>query len=399
VEGISEIDRCELADTGISDGVKKRPLVGSRKLSMKRYRQIFLHIGPHKTGTTAIQRMADENRAALARHGIFYPSGRWHGQLGSCFAQNKVAYVYNRHSGFTDLAAINQSDTAYKTRLLGELEESDCQDAVFSYEGLIDLRPDEVRELTNFLRDRCDDIRIVAYCRHPLSFAPSEISQRARMGLPSGRDDTENPPIPRFKSYFEKFANVLGTEPFILSDFAKGGLHRNDVRMDFLNKIGFLDRHEDQIRLSEELTNESLSAEAVAIAAEMAKSAPDLTQNNLFFRRYNSFLSSISGAPIRLSEDEKNLIMTASRPHLEYLQETFGMELREPEENRSGDVGLFGKRAIASLAQQLRRVIDHDVKTDREMGNEREPSVEYGSRVLDHTAAFSRECLADRGHQ
>jgi hypothetical protein len=329
---------------------------------MKRFEQIFLHIGPHKTGTTAIQRMADENRAVLAQHGILYPSGRWHGQLGSCFAQNKLAYVYNRHSGFTDLAEIDRSDAAYKTRLLQELDDSDCQDAVFSYEGFIDLRPDEIRGLTEFLKDRCDVIRIVAYCRHPLSFAPSEISQRVRMGLPSGQDNSENPPIPRFKMYFEKFTKVLGTESFILSDFAKAVLHKNDVRMDFLKKVGFPDYHENEIRLSDDPTNESLSAEAAAIGVAMAKSAPDLAENNLFFRQYNPFLSLIRGVPIRLSEDEKTLIMTASRPHLEYLRVTFGMELREPEENLSGEVGLFGKKAIESLAHELRRLIDHDAQ-------------------------------------
>jgi hypothetical protein len=329
---------------------------------MQRFGQIFLHIGPHKTGTTAIQRMADENRADLARHGILYPSGRWHGQLGSCFAQNKVAYVYNRHSGFTDWAAIYKSDTDYQVRLLQELEESDCQDVIFSYEGFIDLDLQEIRDLTNFLKGRCDEIRIIAYCRHPLSFAPSEISQRARMGLPSGRDNSENAPIPRFKLYFEKFANVLGTEAFILSDFARTALHRNDVRLDFLKKIGFPEHYESDIRLSNDPTNESLSAEAVALAAEMAKSAPQLAQNNLFFRRYNSFLGCIRGAPIRLSEEEKKLIMTASRTHLEYLQKTFGIELRGPEASSSGEVELFGKKAIQSLAHELRRMIDRDLE-------------------------------------
>jgi hypothetical protein len=317
---------------------------------MKQFGTVYLHIGPHKTGTSAIQRMADENRATLARCGILYPSGRWHGQLGSCFALNKVAYVYNRHSGFTDLAAITRSDNAYKTRLLEELEESDCRDAVFSYEGFIDLRPDEIRELTSFMRDRRDQVHIIAYCRHPLSFAPSEISQRLRMGLPSGRDNSDNPPIPRFRSYFEKFVNVIGTERIILSDFSKEVLHRNDVRMDFLKKIGFPECRENEITLSNDPTNESLSAEAAALAVEMAKSAPDLAQNNSFFKRYNSFLSSIRGAPIRLSEEEKKMIMTASRPHLEYLHNAFGIELRDPQESPGDEIELFGEIALESLA-------------------------------------------------
>jgi hypothetical protein len=260
------------------------------------------------------------------------------------------------------LVEINLSDSAYEACLLEEIENSDCKDVVFSYEGFIDLRPDEIRGLTNFLKDRSEEIRVVAYCRHPLSFAPSEISQRVRMGLPSGRDDSENPPIPRFKLYFEKFANVLGPESFILSDFANDALHRNDVRMDFLKKIGFSEDYENEIRLSDDRTNESLSAEAVAIAVEMAKSAPDLAQNNLFFRRYNPFLASIRGAPIQLSEVEKTLIMTASRPHLEYIQTTFGIELQEPEESLSGDGELFGKKAIESLARQLQRLIDHNAE-------------------------------------
>jgi hypothetical protein len=329
---------------------------------MKRLKEIFLHIGPHKTGTSAIQRMADENRAALARRGILYPRGRWHGQLGSCFAQNKLAYVYNRHSGFTDLAEIDRSDNVYKARLVNELEDSYCQYAILSYEGFIDLSPDEVGKLINFLRGHCDGIRVIAYCRHPLSFAPSEISQRARMGFPCGRQDRENPPIPKFKSYFEKFAKVLGTERLILSDFSRAVLYKGDVRLDFLNKIGFPDRYEGEINLSKDVTNESLSAEALMIADAMAKSLPGLAHNNLFFRRYDSFLSAIEGAPIRLSQYEKELVMTASRPHLEYLQKTFDMELIEPEKKSTGEVELFSRSTIKSLALELRRLIDYNTK-------------------------------------
>jgi hypothetical protein len=328
---------------------------------MSRFKRIFLHIGPHKTGTSAIQRMADENRAVLARYGILYPTGRWHGQLGSCFACNKLAYVYNRHAGATDLEAVNRSDAAYKARLLKELDESDCQDAVFSYEGFIDLRPGEVKELINFLRGYCNDIRIVAYCRHPLSFAPSQISQQARMGLRLGRDGDDYPPIPRFESYFAKFATILGAERFIVSDFSKSALYANDVRLDFLKKIGFPDGREGEIRLSADVTNESLSAEAVAIAVEMAKSSPNLTQD-MFFRQYNSLLSSIKGAPIRLPDEEKISIMAESRPHLEYLRRTFGLELREPNNDSNRKVELFGHDTLECLASQLQLLIDHDTQ-------------------------------------
>jgi len=104
---------------------------------MHRFRRIFLHIGPHKTGSSAIQLMCDENRELLAGKGIFYPSGRWHGQLGSCFSQPKVAYVYNRHAGNVDESAIEKSDHGYLAKLEEELQDTRCQDLLLSYEGFI----------------------------------------------------------------------------------------------------------------------------------------------------------------------------------------------------------------------------------------------------------------------
>ena len=41
----------------------------------------ILHIGWHKTGTTAIQQTALKNRAALAQCGVHYPS--WHHNHGA----------------------------------------------------------------------------------------------------------------------------------------------------------------------------------------------------------------------------------------------------------------------------------------------------------------------------
>ena len=35
---------------------------------------VILHVGPHKTGTTALQRALAENAAVLARHGVLYPA-------------------------------------------------------------------------------------------------------------------------------------------------------------------------------------------------------------------------------------------------------------------------------------------------------------------------------------
>jgi hypothetical protein len=113
-----------------------------------------------------------------------------------------------------------------------------------------------------------------------------------------------------------------------------------------------------------------LSAEAVAIAVEMAKSSPNLAQNNIFFSRYNSTLSSIKGAPIRLSEDEKRFVMDESRSHLAYIKNTFGLDLPEPEDGSNVEVEPFGRDAVESFATQLRLLIDRDTQLADATSNE-----------------------------
>jgi hypothetical protein len=83
---------------------------------MKRPNCLYIHIGPHKTGSSAIELMCDENRDTLAKRGSLYPQRRWHGQLGSYFARNKLAYVYNQHPGNIDLASISRKTLRKRDR-------------------------------------------------------------------------------------------------------------------------------------------------------------------------------------------------------------------------------------------------------------------------------------------
>jgi len=325
---------------------------------MANFRRVFLHIGPHKTGSSAIQLMCDENRQLLIEHGIYYPQGRWHAQLGSYFSQNKAAYIYNKHAGNTDAAAIDSSDRAYITALRAELEKANCEYLLLSYEGFIDLQPSEIARFRDFLQSYGDDIRVLAYCRHPISFAPSEISQRCRMGVPLGRGDVHNSPIPKFKDYFSKFETVFGREQLNLSDFAIEALHKRDVRLDFLAKLGLSDSQATKLHLRNDRTNESLSAEAIVIGEAMAKRLPPGARGNLFFMRFNQLLDSIKGSPICLSRSEREEIMRAAQPHLDYLKASFGLTLHAPVEQEE-DLAreLFGDITIQSLAN---RCIEND---------------------------------------
>jgi 2-polyprenyl-3-methyl-5-hydroxy-6-metoxy-1,4-benzoquinol methylase len=197
-----------------------------------------------------------------------------------------------------------------------------------------------------------DSIMIIAYCRHPLSFAPSEISQRCRMGVASGRDDPRNAPIPNFRDYFEKFEEVFGRENLLLSDFAKELLSGHDVRLDFLVKLGLSELQLAEFRLDDSRTNESLSAEAILLAEAMVKRLPAGFRNNVFFMRYNNLLDSIKGRRLTLSKSEQDLIMAASQPHLDYLKRAFDLTLKGPTINSENSTATtFGQEALDSVAK------------------------------------------------
>ena len=59
--------------------------------------KVVLHIGPHKTGTTTIQRFLFANARALRKHGIFYPKP-WDGR----YKHDAVAYGLRTPSLYDD---------------------------------------------------------------------------------------------------------------------------------------------------------------------------------------------------------------------------------------------------------------------------------------------------------
>jgi hypothetical protein len=298
--------------------------------------------------------MCDENRGLLAERGVLYPKGRWHGQLGSYFARNKSAYIYNRHSGNIDLDAIEATDTQYIQALLHEIINTQCDKMIVSYEGYIDLIAEDLVGLRTFMREYFDQFLVIGYCRHPLSFAPSEISQRARMGVPTGLHDVEKLPIPKFRDYFEKFVSVFGVEQVCLTEFAPHALYMGDIRFDFLQKIGLKDLDKIPLRLNEDLTNESLSFEAVILAEALAKKMGPPQRANLFFMKYDRLLTSIKGASIALTKQQRQSIMSNAQSHLKYIEETFGLKLRRPSGQRSqSSAALFNEEAITAIANQL----------------------------------------------
>jgi len=127
---------------------------------------VLLHIGPYKTGTTAIQVSLHQHRADLAAHGVVYP--------GSGTRQRRASW-----------AAVGRSPRGTKPvgmgswrRMLREIEAAGGQRVVVSSEDFTSAPPDRVRAIVDDLgRDRTHVLMVI----RPLeNLLPSAWQQRVK---------------------------------------------------------------------------------------------------------------------------------------------------------------------------------------------------------------------------
>jgi len=112
-------------------------------------RQVHVHIGPYKSGTTYVQNVLWRNRELLASRGVLVPRGVWPAQ------RRAVAALLRR---VADLPAEPPRGPAGRVRprdpwdrLVAEVEASDAHTAVVSVERLCEAEADDVAALAESL--------------------------------------------------------------------------------------------------------------------------------------------------------------------------------------------------------------------------------------------------------
>lgn len=134
-------------------------------------RQIVLHIGAHKTGTTALQQYFFEHRKELGRAGILYPSSGTHH-----FAQHRLAFALRgkRVPGTQDLPELDTEAGA----LLEEISGSPCPQVFLSSEEFFSLPVEAIGALRTALAGH--DVRVLAVLRRPDELFASLYNQKVK---------------------------------------------------------------------------------------------------------------------------------------------------------------------------------------------------------------------------
>ena len=134
-------------------------------------KRLFLHIGTHKTGSTAIQYWLAGQRDALRRQGIHYGSTD----------RPPHPNLPKHNSLFWSLANPKGDFAAEKAAILADFEDSGCHTLILSEEGLsepIHRKLDRISELREHF-----EIEVVCFLRRQDYFLESLWNQKCREGL------------------------------------------------------------------------------------------------------------------------------------------------------------------------------------------------------------------------
>lgn len=130
-------------------------------------KNIYIHIGHGKTGTSSIQFMLFNNRDSLLKSGVLYPESGLDGD------------------GHKDLAELSENSFNVRTsqlyeNLIKEIDKSNCEKIIISSEYFCYCQDNYIKEVQDFLKDF--NIKIIYYVREQSKLIVSTYLQFIKTG-------------------------------------------------------------------------------------------------------------------------------------------------------------------------------------------------------------------------
>jgi hypothetical protein len=202
---------------------------------------IYLHIGRHKTGTTAIQHFLGANRGRLAKHNIVYPST---GTSWPEEAHHGVWVALGQRTGAVRqplaLPVLKPTDLERFARVL-----SAAPNAVVSSEAFQDLNPEQIVDVFP-----PGNTTVVVYLREQLDYFLSAYSQeiQSEIDLRSVEEFITDASVhTHYGPFLDSWADVFGRSNLIVKVYDRERLKHGDVVDDFMDTLG-IDSIEEFVR-------------------------------------------------------------------------------------------------------------------------------------------------------
>lgn len=205
---------------------------------------LYIHIGTHKTGTTAIQGFSAKNSKELAKGGVFYPF-----ITRPLKDADKETYSLGHHLIPWYLRKTKHSVENLRKQkikpenllpsLIEDIKASTCEKVVLSSEEFDQLNKNEVAALKEVFKDF--DVKIVVYLRRKDTYLESMYQTMVVHSAYEKKihDMLKTIKIPQnYYEFITKWRNVFGEENVLVNFYCKKTLKSNDIVVDFFSKLG-----------------------------------------------------------------------------------------------------------------------------------------------------------------
>ncbi len=323
---------------------------GSRQI-----RQVVLHVGFWKCGSTTLQETLRANAGALARHGLIYPEAPVLRQrrVIDAFHSDPASLFWNRNNAVTDPAVLDQRRAAGLKFLNRHLHLARGKTLLLSSEHLIAMPDGDLARLRDHLLGRAQSLHVVVYVRHPVAHARSAVQERVKQGVATLTGErAQARPYP-LRREIEKLVAVFGRQGVVVRALDRSTLAGSQITTDFLDVAAPGQVPEGLIR--DIVSNQSLSAEGLALADALARVAPafsDGVRNPA--RGARDWLHAVEGAPVSLAPAWEDRIDRLGRDDLAWLKREWDITLPRPPLAPPGE--MWSPGAITSLAETLNRL-------------------------------------------
>ena len=301
-------------------------------------RALHLHVGMHKTGSTAIQRTLEGYRSDQVHYAAFGESNHSIAAK-TVFCKGRHGYHYHRNRG---LSATKIDELADKWRSQLRRSIAECPgNLIISGEDICTISREDLFDLRDFFVNDFEQVRVLAYVREPVSFCSSYFQQVVRGGLV---DFTV--PVPAYRSRFEKILDVFGAKQVTFVRFARDEFVQGCVIEDFARRTGV-----DLSETPKIVTNESLPLEAVALAYQHNRSGLIQPGNAALVAARSRALQKLAelfDTPFLLAEDVVRAALDSG--DIDWMEDTAGFALR-PTTKTEGQEAVRDESHLLGAAQ------------------------------------------------
>jgi len=226
-------------------------------------KNIYIHIGWHRTGTTSLQLFLAKNKVLLeGEYKIYYPA------IGMLeFAHHPIAWslkgINNSLWGVIEGQAGNTEE--YIRRIIEGMDNSQCNSAIISSEEFCVLDLHEISLLYSAIKNNGLNAIIVVYVRRPDEYVESAYNMKVKWWGDRFTGDFNEflfqveSSLNKLVDRLGQWADMFGKDNIVVREYSRNTMKEGDTRVDFCSILGI-----DWRRFEfDEIWNESLGPRSI----------------------------------------------------------------------------------------------------------------------------------------